>query len=202
MSGEKFHYPFGIDMFSALFVKLGVPVQCQLPVIGFLSALLLLVVLYLWAGGFGLGAFLFSGGLRGFEVFQTGYPRDFQGDMAWKNLPLALYMTQRGFLYALPAGLLVLWSWRRRFFTDKEPLPFWLEGLLWGTMPLFHIHTFLFMSAFFAVFVLTSQDRKMSVAQGLRIFSVAVIPATYEMLRLTDNFRRASVLSWKPRLDD
>jgi hypothetical protein len=194
LTGEQFHYPFGIDLFSAMFLKLGAPLQNQLPIIGFICGLMLLVIIYMWSGGFGIGAFLFSGGLAGFQIFRQGFFKDYQSDLAWKNLPLALYMTQRGFLYAFPAGLLVLWSWRKRFLLKSESLPMILEGLLWGTMPLFHIHTFLFLSALFAIWVVASREWD----QGLKIFGFAVLPATYEMARLTDNFHRASVLQWKP----
>ena len=191
---EKFHYPFGIDMFGALFLKLGVPLQNLLPVTGFICGILFLLALYLWGGGFALGGFLFSGGVAGFTMIKTGYLRDYQADLAWKSLPLALYITQRGLIYAFPAGLILIWSWRRRFLLKKDGLPLWIEGLLWGTMPLFHIHTFLLLSALFAVWTLHSRKWKTS----LTLFLVAVIPATYEMCRLTDNFRRASILAWNP----
>ena len=76
-----------------------------------------------WAGSFAVLAFLFSGGL--------GDP----DPLGWKNLFLALYVTQRGFLFALPAGLLLLESFRRRFFSGTEPpLPAWVEGLVWGVL--------------------------------------------------------------------
>src|SRR5213078_3005310 len=60
--------------------------------------------------------------------------------------------TQRGLLYAIPAGLLLLWSWRERFFRIGErnrhraPLPFWVELALYASMPLFHFHPFLALS--------------------------------------------------------
>ena len=63
-----------------------------------------------------------------------------------------MFVTQRGLLYAIPAGLLLLWSWRERFFRIGErnrhrtPLPFWVELALYASMPLFHFHTFLALS--------------------------------------------------------
>lgn len=194
ITGEEFHYPFGIDMFGALFVKLGVPLESLFPITGFVCGLMFLCTLYLWGQGFAVGGFLFSGGFAGYKIFTNGYFNDYQADLAWKNLPLALYITQRGFLYAFPVGLLVFWSWRRRFILKEEGLPFWMEGFFWGSMPLFHVHTFLVLSAVFAYWVLSTKQIK----EGLRVFFVAVILAAYEMLRLTDGFKRASILKWKP----
>ena len=39
---------------------------------------------------------------------------DYQGDgIAWKSIPLTMFVTQRGLLYAIPAGLLLLLHWQR-----------------------------------------------------------------------------------------
>jgi len=54
---------------------------------------------------------------------------------------MALFATQRGLLYALPAGLALLISWRSRLFGAQDErewrLPLWGEVLLYGSMPLF-----------------------------------------------------------------
>ena len=61
-----------------------------------------------------------------------------------------MFVTQRGLLYAIPAGLLLLWQWRARHGSDSERekrlLPVWAEYILDPTMPLFHIHTFIALS--------------------------------------------------------
>ena len=72
--------------------------------------------------------------------------------------------------HAIPAGLLLLWHWREKFWptvagvddpgppakslapgNSEEirkygPLPFWVELSLYASMPLFHFHTFLALS--------------------------------------------------------
>src|SRR6266699_6539720 len=80
------------------------------------------------------------------------------------------FVTQRGWLYAIPAALILLWHWREKFFRKdvvaevelsavasaevddtrpskarqrKGPLPFWVELSLYASMPLFNVHTFL-----------------------------------------------------------
>ena len=82
--------------------------------------------------------------------------------MAWKSLPLAIFVTQRPFLFALPAGLLLMTHWREKFFVPPalrtlsspravEPArPDSLFGsncLLYAVLPAFHVFAFVFLSA-------------------------------------------------------
>src|SRR5207249_1111624 len=109
-----------------------------------------------WGGTFAVAGFLFNGGIAGFGFLNPlkgswGEFLDYQGDptIAWKSIPLAMFVTQRGLLYSIPVGLLLLWHWREKFFgVDVQgrhlgPLPFWVEVSLYASMPLFHVHTFL-----------------------------------------------------------
>jgi hypothetical protein len=61
--------------------------------------------------------FLFNGGIAGFQFFDTHKFLDYQGDkaIAWKSIALSMFVTQRGLLYAIPAGVLLLWHWRETF---------------------------------------------------------------------------------------
>src|SRR5205085_1003557 len=74
---------------------------------------------------------------------------DYQGvpSISWKSIALSMFVTQRGLLCAIPAGLVLLWQWRAKYGGDpqlrKECLPTWVEYILYATMPLFHVHTFL-----------------------------------------------------------
>ena len=82
-----------------------------------------------------------------------------------------MLVTQRGLLYALPAGLLLLCHWRRKYFSNADAprqgrrlqaalLPFWLELTLYATMPLFHMHTFIALSLLAAfLFVMATPGR-------------------------------------------
>src|SRR5262249_34155085 len=102
----------------------------------------------LFNGAFGVGAFLFNGGLAGFLFFQSFQLKDYQAELAWKSIPLTMFVTQRGLLYAVPVGLLLLHHWRTRLFERRpdQGLPFCIEWLFYATMPVFHLHTFLFLS--------------------------------------------------------
>ena len=60
---------------------------------------------------------------RASSVLWTGHARTTTSRaVEWKNLFLALFVPQRGFLLALPAGLLLLWSWRRRLLRGEPGL--------------------------------------------------------------------------------
>lgn len=182
-TSSRLQYPIGIDVFQAMLLQLGVPLAAGLALVGVLASALTALGLLRWAGGLALLAFLLSGGL--------GEP---QG-LAWKNLFLALFVTQRGFLFAMPAGLLLLASWRRRVVRGEGGLvPGWVEGALWGSLPLFHLHTFLLVSLLFALWTLT--ERRLREARGALL--VALVPATLGVLAVTDFFRAASLLGWQP----
>lgn len=192
--GDKLYYHFGIDFFTALFVKAGFPLERTLPLIGLGCGILTLFTLFWWGRGFAIAGFLFAGGFAGYLVFTTGKLDDYQIGLAWKSLVLTLFLPQRGFLFAIPAGLLILWSWKRRFLENKAGFPFWAEGFLWGVMPFFQIQTFLFLSAIFLIWVVFSRKIKGAVA----LYFTALGLAAPLMFSLTDGFKKSSLMWWKP----
>src|SRR5262249_26797500 len=134
-AGDRLRYPLGVDLVTALLAQMGIALPTLLRVMGLLAGLLAAYGLYLWGRGFAVAAFLFSGGWAGLHFARSGWPTDMPDALAWKNLFLALFVPQRGFLFALPAGLLLLWSWRRRWLRGQTGLPSWIEGLWWGALP-------------------------------------------------------------------
>jgi hypothetical protein len=160
---SKLRYPAGMDLFNALLCLAHVDLIHGLVWTGLLASLATFYAFFRWAGAFGVAGFLFNGGIAGFQFFKTLKFLDYQGDktIAWKSIALSMFVTQRGLLYAIPAGLLLLWHWREKFFTGATvagvdnpgtqtdriqrsgPLPFWVELSLYASMPLFHVHTFL-----------------------------------------------------------
>ncbi len=109
------YYP-GADFFQAIWLSLGIDEMRALAWSGLAGSALAAFTLRRWGGAFALAAFLFAGGLAGFEIFTTGVLKDYQMPLAWKPLPTAIFLTQRGFLFALPAALLLFASWRFRWF--------------------------------------------------------------------------------------
>ncbi|MGI8435492.1 MAG: hypothetical protein ACR2NX_01085 [Chthoniobacterales bacterium] len=209
-------YPVGTDLFNSVLLLLGVDLARGLIWAGLLGSLATFYALYRWGGPFTVAGFLFNGGLAGFQILKTWQLADFQGTsaIAWKNLALSMFVTQRGLLYALPAGLLLLYQWRARFqgnafsktpasaephagvLENAAPCPFWVELALYASMPLFHVHTFIVLSVVAAslfLFGYTPLRRHF-----LWLVGLAFLPATLLVYLITDYFRAKSVLGWQP----
>jgi hypothetical protein len=219
---SKLRYPAGIDLFNALLTCLGVDVIRGLVWTGLIASAATFYALYRWAGDFGIAAFLFNGGIASYPFLQTFSFQDYQGanNIAWKSIPLAMFVTQRGLLYAFPAALLLLYQWRARFFPDyneparidssesdgeaavatsvprRAPLPFWLEVSLYATMPLYHSHTFIALSVVLT-FLFILGDRNVGKTTAL-VAGLALLPATFCVWITTDYFHAGSFIKWFP----
>jgi len=195
-TGGKLTYPIGIDLFHSLLLLVSVDVLRGFVWMGVIGAALTGAALWRWGRGFGLFGFLANGGLAGFALFTTLKLVDFQGDLAWKSFALALFATQRGLLFALPAGLLLLSSWRARFFGKPEDwrLPFAGELLLYASMPLFHFHTFLFLSVLLGVWFVFYGPARRSLAL---LVGLAFVPATMLVLLITGGLHGGNLIGWK-----
>jgi hypothetical protein len=178
---SKLRYPAGIDLFNALLSLVHVDLLIGLVWVGLVASLAIFYGFYRWGGTFAVAGFLFNGGIAGFQFFRTFKFLDYQGTaadiahrpIAWKSIALSMVVTQRGWLYAIPAGLVLLWQWREKFFSQatvagvvdpggsmegngnsqpaavnargyrKGPLPWWVELSIYASLPLFHLHTFI-----------------------------------------------------------
>ncbi len=209
------YYP-GVDLFQSLLLLAGADESRSLVWVGLLGTFALAAALYKWGGGFTMAGFLFNGGLAGFAVLRAGVFKDYQDPLAWKSLPLAIFITQRPFLYALPAGLLLLAHWRRKFFAREAPLlltrqpgidaekpsrgliPFWVEALLYTTMPLLHLFTFFFLSLLLGWWLVVYFQRAALRRHLLWLIGVALVPATWQVHLMTGGFGGGGMthLSW------
>jgi hypothetical protein len=203
---SKLRYPAGIDLFDSLLLLLHFDLVRTLVWTGLLGSLATFYGFYRWGGAFGVAGFLFNGGLAGFEFFQKFQFADYQGArIAWKSIPLTMFVTQRGLLYAIPAGLLLLLHWRRKYYptrVDEAPgkgrglVPWWVEWSIYATLPLFHVHTFLALSALLAFWLLIgSWEMRKQIAI---LLAAAFIPATCIVWMITDHFQAKSILAWAP----
>lgn len=118
---SKLRYPAGIDLFNAILLCLDITVVRGLICVGLGASAALCYALYRWGGAFTIAGFLFNGGVAGFQWFKKYEWNDFQSSnyIAWKSLALTMLVTQRGLLYALPAGLLLLCHWRAKYFGSR-----------------------------------------------------------------------------------
>src|SRR5438105_2720959 len=193
-------YPAGIDFFNALLLKANVDLIRGLVWVGLLASVATFYAFYRWGGGFAIAGFLFNGGLAGFQFLRNFKFVDYQdvNNIAWKSIPLTMFVTQRGLLYAIPAGLLLLWHWREKYFRSGEdrhragPLPFWVELSLYASMPLFHVHTFMALSIVLACFFIAGDAQIRG--HVLTLLLSALIPATFFVWLISDNFHARSVL--------
>jgi hypothetical protein len=200
-------YPAGTDLFNALLLLLRVEITRGFIWTGLVASLATFYALYRWGGLFTVAGFLFNGGLMGFRFLSTWKLPDYHAEqsIAWKNLALTMFVTQRGLLYALPAGLLLLYQWRTKYVTADagrdqrsrlQPLPYWLEALLYATMPLFHLHTFMALSIVAAfLFAVGEKDTRWQLG---KLVVIAFLPATFFVWTITDHFQARSLLQWKP----
>lgn len=144
LAGDHLRYPLGADLFNALLERVGMHPEIGLLWCGILGAMLTGYALWRWGGAMALAALLFNGGVAGVVLLRGTDP---DNASEWKNLFLTLFVTQRGFLFALPAGLLLLAAWREESFGKSRniilPLP--VQALLLGAIPLFSIHAGLFL---------------------------------------------------------
>jgi hypothetical protein len=194
LAGSPLTYPPGPDLFNALLLVVGVGMYAGFVLVGFGMALLGAWALWRYGGAFGVAALLFGGGLIGFSIIRTGEFVEYADGLVWKNAFLTMLVTQRGFLFALPAGLFLLWAWWGDFFGEVRS-PLWLQGLLYGLMPLMQVHTFVFLSVALAAAVLANPSGwRRPVAVGC----VAVVPATLCMILVTDGFSSGGALRWDP----
>ncbi len=183
LSGTPLTYPLGSDLFNALLECIGVNTYRGLVWTGLGGAALIGWSLWRWGGAFALASLLFNGGLAGFEILGSWSLQDFQSDLVWKNLFLSMIVTQRGLLVALPAGFMLLDAWRDEWFRQRHPgLPRWLQVLFYAAMPLFSLHSFLFLSVVLAgLFVYRPIARRaLAVLVG-----AAFVPATAGVLCVT-----------------
>jgi hypothetical protein len=194
---DKLRYPIGLNLFNAELKLIGIDPIAGIIAVGLLGSLLTLRSLFVFNGPFGVAVFLFNGGLAGFQFFHSLQIKDYQADLAWKSIPLAMFVTQRGLLYAVPAGLILLHHWRNRLF-DRRPvdgIPFWTECVLYATMPIFHLHTFLFLSfLLFWWFIFGDPNWR---GHLLRLVLVSLLPATFGVYVVT-GFAKTGALGLKP----
>ncbi len=202
LAGETLRYPVGADLFNSLLLLVGVPLVRGLVFVGFFGAILTGCALWRWGRGFAIAALLFSGGLAAFVAFGGGdwAIRDFQSDSdwPWKNFFLTMLVTQRGLLLALPAGLLLLDDWRNRWLSEESrpTLPLWAALLLYATMPLSSVHTFLFLSlVLLAIYLLAKDPAHRLAARQFVLF--ALLPATICMALVTGLFSAAGGIEGK-----
>ncbi len=174
-AGGPFAYHYLTSITSAALVELGLAPTAALSVPGFLFSCSTALALFAFArrltrdstaGAIAVLLFFVGGGLgwwlsvrHGLEPAGALWSTTAQQDanFRWLNVFLALVAPQRGYLYGLPLGLLVL----RLVWVDAEhPARFLAAGLVAGLLPLAHLGTLLALALVTPLLVLLRPDRR------------------------------------------
>lgn len=179
-------YPIGSDYFNSLLGKLGVDVFAGLRWTGLILALITGYCLYLWNKGLALMLFIAGAGFSGVTLI-TGEKID---ELFWKNPFLTMLVTQRGLLWAIPAGLLLLKQWNARGAGEEEPMPIWIEVIMYSTLPLYSVHTFLALSIVVAIYALQSLNE---LPHWILVGVCSILPASTIIWFVSGGFQANSV---------
>lgn len=199
LAGAIFPYHAGMDLWNALLAKVGVPVVTGLRWTGLLAAAATAIALWRWGRGFALAAFLFAGGIGALALFSSHVPDGMESGLAWKNVFLTMFVTQRGLLYSLPAGLVLMTVWRAQLEGHREGpgLPVPAQVALYAAMPLFNAPAFLFLSLLLAICaaVAWSQGR---IRPFLSVGLLSIIPASWLVYLVTVGFAAPNTFRFAP----
>ncbi|MDO8142687.1 MAG: PA14 domain-containing protein, partial [Candidatus Brocadiales bacterium] len=171
-AGERLVYPFLSDFLSAIFLKLGLDLRDILFIPGLLLTVSFYCILYYFsyrltkrrfAAIISPFIFFFSGGFGFYYFFQDlantsnslwsflmHLPRDYSGSSIsslnyyWITPLTSLNVPQRAFLFGFPITILIF-SLLYAGIEHKKWREFLFAGILAGTLPLFHSHSFLAM---------------------------------------------------------
>lgn len=198
LAGAVFPYHPGMDFWNALLRVAGMPVMEGLRWAGLLGAAATAAALWRYGRGFALAAFLFAGGLGAVEMVRTGALDGMLANEAWKNIFLTMLVTQRGMLFSLPAGLVLMTAWRAQLSGNDGPrLPLLAQAALYASMPFFNAPAFVFLSVLLAACFLAAWRAGHS-GDFLRVGLLAAIPASWLVTVVTSRFTAPNALRWAP----
>lgn len=157
---QNLYYPYALDLYNGLWEAVGVRLEAHLLLVGVFLLVASIAALHHWAGWLGVAGFFLNGGWAGWALLTSGEWQDYQAPLAWKNFFLSLFITQRGLMFAIPAGLLILVVGTRAL---REPRSvtramLFLTGLLWGGLAFFHLHSFVAVSLMLAILALLARQ--------------------------------------------
>jgi len=195
-AGDLLRYPLGMDIYNALWETLGVPLDSHLFLTGLVMTVAAASMLYRWMGWWGIGAFFLNGGLANWVSLRTGHLYDLQNALAWKSFFLSLWITQRGFLFAIPAGVCVAKMITEAILGERtlgreEKI---ICATLWASLAWFHLHTFFILTLMLGIFLVLYRKPRLLLETAVP----AVAAGFVFVLFSTKGLARAGVLHLRP----
>ncbi len=187
-------YPPGMALWTVMLDRIGFSLFGAFAFGSLLGLGLGLAACWRWGGAFAVAVLMCNGGLAGWAVLKGGVWVDFQDGQVWKSIPHAMLATQRGLLYALPAGLWLLVRWREVFVRGRGAWS-WIDCWIYATLPLFHVHTFLALSLLLGTWFIAGLPRRALLGYVGAAFPVA----GFLLWRVTNGFAVGGDLRWDPR---
>ena len=182
--GKPWLYPWGMDLYNSLWENCGLRTQTHLFFTAFLASCCAIYFLNSYIGWLGLIGLFLSGGLLNWKILFGGDWSDAQNFLQWKNFLTSIWLTQRGFLFALPAGIYLLykmknWIEQTKVLQKNKPLIICLN-ILGMALPFFHLHSFLFIS----LVILTYAIYMKSLWSLIKYFYPVIIASSLCFLRI------------------
>jgi hypothetical protein len=195
-AGDLLRYPLGIDIYNALWEILGVPIDSHLFLTGLVMTIVAVSMLHRWMGWWGVGAFFLNGGLANWRHLWPTGTEDFQNAVAWKSFFLSLWITQRGFLFAIPAGVYVIKTITEtllgeRTLRNEEKV---VCAILWASLSWFHLHTFFILTLALGIFIVLYKKPRLLFEVALP----AVVAGLFFVVFSTKGLSKAGILHLQP----
>jgi hypothetical protein len=192
-AADPLTYPPGMALWTVMLDRIGFSLFGAFAFGSLLGLGLGVAAGWRWGGVFAVTVLLCNGGLAGWAALQGGAWVDFQDGQVWKSIPHAMLTTQRGLLYALPAGLWLLVRWREIFVRGQGTWG-WTDWWLYATLPLFHAHTFLALSLLLGGWFLMGLPRRVLLGYVGAAFPLASLL----LWQVTNGFSVGGGLRWDP----
>jgi hypothetical protein len=198
-AADYLRYPLGMDLYNSLWESIGTYTPAHIFITGMVTFAITFIALRAWGGWIAVGGFFLNGGLLGYEILHGYRPNAAAANaLAWKNIFLTVFITQRGILFAVPAGILLLQFARRVFRGELSPTKLQLQifGALWGSLALFHLHAFFILSVIIAALAIIYFS-KPAMKRAVTLALWAVPLGTLFTLYSTSFFQKASIAHWR-----
>ncbi len=195
-AGDLLRYPLGMDIYNALWETLGVLLDSHLFLTGLFMTVVAVSMLHRWMGWWGVGAFFLNGGLANWRSLWTGHIFDFQNALAWKSFFLSLWITQRGFLFAIPAGvyvskMIIETILGERTLRNEEKV---ICAVLWASLAWFHLHTFFILTLALGMFIVLYKKPRLIFEVAMPAVSAGLVFVLFS----TKGLSKAGVLHLQP----